>query len=293
MLHHLPPFAERIMLRLLHLKGYRSEFVRTSAGRIHVLSAPGRGTLPPVVVLHGLSAAGQHYENLLSLLRPHVRRVIAVDMPGHGESELPSGGMSQQVVAAGLREGLAQVLDEPAVIFGNSLGGAAAVRYAAEHPEWVLGLVLAAPGGAAMEAEELDEFLGHFILDSHTAALDFVDRLFHRPHPFRHFLAWGVRHQFRRPGVTGFLESVGPSDLLGPAELEKLFMPTLVLWGDRDRVLRPSHREFFEEHLPTHAVVERLPLNGHVPHMENCRELAARILDHLRLCVENTAEAAE
>jgi pimeloyl-ACP methyl ester carboxylesterase len=291
MLHHLPPIAERLMLRMLHLKGYRSTFIRTSVGRIHVLDARGRGSLPPVLVLHGLSAAGQHYENLLSLLRPHVRRVIAVDMPGHGESELPTQGMSQRAVAAGLKEGLDAALDEPAVIFGNSLGGAAAVRYAAEHPEKVLGLVLAAPGGAPMKSEELEEFVGHFILDNHTKALDFVDKLFHRPHRFRHLLAWGVRHQFRRPGVAQLLSGLETADLLRPEELEKLTMPTLVLWGERDRVLRPAHREFFEAHLPAGAVVERLARYGHVPHMENPRGLAARILAHVRKSAEHREAA--
>ncbi len=292
MLHHLPPIAERLMLRMLHLKGYRSTFIRTSVGRIHVLDARGEGSLPPVLVLHGLSAAGQHYENLLSLLRPHVCRVIAVDMPGHGKSELPMEGMSQATVARGLEEGLDRVLDEPAVIFGNSLGGAAAVRYAASHPDKVLGLVLAAPGGAPMESEELEEFVGHFILDNHAKALDFVDKLFHRPHRFRHLLAWGVRHQFRRPGVAQLLCGLSSTDLLKPEELERLTMPTLVLWGERDRVLRPAHREFFEMHLPEGAVVERLATYGHVPHMDDPKGLAARIVAHIRRSVEHRRRAA-
>ena len=167
-------------------------------------------------------------------------------------------------------------------MFGNSLGGVAAVRYASERPENVLGLVLAAPGGAPMEEEELEEFVDDFMLDGHGKALDFVDKLFHRPHPMRHLLAWGVRQQFGRTGIEDLLRSVKPSDLLTPEELSGLPMPVLVLWGEADRVLRPSHRRFFEDHLPPHAELHRLAEYGHVPHMTHPDQLAARVLEFAR-----------
>ena len=79
----------------MHLRGYRTRRVPTSVGTLHALEARGRGALPPVVVLHGLSAAGQYYESLLERVRPHVRRVIAPDMPGHGYSATPPSGLTQ------------------------------------------------------------------------------------------------------------------------------------------------------------------------------------------------------
>lgn len=281
-LHHLPRLADRFLLQSLRLRGYRSRRLHTSIGTLHALEADGEGTLPPVVVLHGLSASGQYYENLMRRVRPHVKRVIAPDMPGHGYSELPAEGLNHDTLGIGLREGMDQILTEPAVVFGNSLGAAAAVRYASERPDRVLGLLLAAPGGAPMDEEELDGFLEDFMLHDHGKALDFVDRLFHRPHPMRHLLAWGVRQQFGRTGIEDLLRSIKPDDLLRPEELERLTMPVLVLWGEADRVLRPGHRKFFEEHLPPHAEVHRLAEYGHVPHMSHPDCLSDRLLEFTR-----------
>lgn len=282
MLSHLPHLADRVLLQSLKLRGYRSRRVKTSVGTLHALEADGQGDLPPVVVLHGLSASGQYYENLMSRIRPHVKKVIAPDMPGHGYSDLPKAGLNHDTLGAGLREGLDVLITEPAIVFGNSLGGIAAVRYAVERPENVLGLMLAAPGGAPMDQEEIHQFVKAFRLNDHAKALDFVDRLFHRPHPMRHFIAWGVRQQFGRKGIYDLLRSIKPGDLLTAEELGSLKMPVFVLWGEADRVLWPEHRRFYEDNLPPHAEVHRIEEYGHVPHMSHPDCLAARLLEFCR-----------
>ncbi len=279
MLQHLPRLADRVLLQSLYLRGYTSRRLSTSVGKLHALETEGEGELPPIVILHGLSAAGQYYENLMRRVRPHVRRVVAPDMPGHGYSEMPAEGLDQETLGAGLREALDQILTEPAVVFGNSLGAAAAVRYASENPERVLGLFLAAPGGAPMTEAELCEFLEAFMLDCHDKALEFVDRLFHRPPTFRHLLAWGVRQQFGREGIEQLLRSVRSADLLKPEELRALPMPVTVLWGEADRILRPADRRFFEENLPPQAELLALREYGHVPHMCHPDSLARYVLD--------------
>ena len=281
-LHHLPRLADRVLLQSLYLRGYVSRRLPTSVGALHALEAKGTGKLPPIIVLHGLSAAGQYYENLMRRMRPHVRRVVAPDMPGHGMSELPVEGLDQGTLGAGLREALDQLLVEPAIVFGNSLGAAAAVRYASERPERVLGLFLAAPGGAPMEQAELERFVDAFMLADHGKALAFVDRLFHRPPAWRHLLAWGVRQQFGREGIEQLLRSMRPGDLLRAEELARLTMPVTVLWGDADRILHDDHRRFFEAHLPPHAEVHRLREYGHVPHMSHPDSLATLLLEFTR-----------
>jgi pimeloyl-ACP methyl ester carboxylesterase len=291
-LQHLPRLADMVLLQTLYVRGYASRRLPTSVGVLHALEAKGAGDLPPVLVLHGLSASGQYYENLMRRVRPFVRRVIAPDMPGHGYSELPPEGLNHDTLGTGLREGLDQILTEPLVVFGNSLGAAAAVRYASERPERVLGLFLAAPGGAPMEAAELNRFVDNFMLHDHDKALDFVDRLFHRPHPMRHLLAWGVRQQFGRTGIEDLLRSTKPQDLLRAEELERLKMPVFVLWGDADRVLRPSDRTFFEKHLPAHAEVHRYEEFGHVPHISHPDHLAELLIDFTRRVAASAPQAA-
>jgi pimeloyl-ACP methyl ester carboxylesterase len=290
-LQHLPRLADRVLLQTLYVRGYVSRRVKTSVGVMHALEAQGEGSLPPIIVLHGLSASGQYYENLMRRVRPYVKRVVAPDMPGHGYSELPPEGLDHDTLGMGLREALDRILTEPAIVFGNSLGAAAAVRYASERSDRVLGLFLAAPGGAPMDEEALEDFKELFMLHNHDKALDFVDKLFYRPHPMRHLLAWGVRQQFGRTGIEDLLRSVRPQDLLGERELESLKMPVLMLWGEADGVLRPDHRRFFEKHLPKHAEIHRMEEFGHVPHMSHPDHLASLLLDFTRRVAANAPES--
>jgi len=261
----------------LQLDGYRSRQVHTSAGRVHVLDARGRGHLPPVVLLHGISSAGVHFLPLLYRLRGRVRRLIVPDLPAHGFSERPSV-VRPEALKDALVEAMDAVIDEPAVLFGNSMGGIAAVHYALARPERVRGLILCSPSGAAMDDAELRRFVGTFALDSHDAALQFVDRLFSRRNPMRHLFAWGVRRQFQSPEVRSLLSTTSPADLLTPEQLSSLRMPVLLLWGRDERILPRHHLDFFRQHLPQHARVEEPEGFGHAPHLDDADAVARRIL---------------
>jgi pimeloyl-ACP methyl ester carboxylesterase len=261
----------------LQLTGYRSRRVRTSTGRVHVLDARGRGHLPPVVLLHGISSAGVHFLPLLYRLRGRVRRLIVPDLPAHGFSDRPTV-IRPEVLKDALVEAMDAVIDEPAVLFGNSMGGIAAVHYALARPERVRGLILCSPSGAAMDEAELRRFVGTFALDTHEAALGFVDRLFSRKNRMRHLFAWGVRRQFQAPEVRSLLSSTSPADLLTPEQLSSLRMPVLVLWGKDERILPRHHLDYFRAHLPAHARFEEPEGFGHAPHLDDADAVARRIL---------------
>lgn len=101
---------------------------------------------PPLVLVHGLGGAAVNW----SLLAPRLaesRRVLAVDLPGHGGSEpLPAAPSlapyADRVVRAAAIEGF-----ERADYAGHSLGGLVAVRLAIGQPQAVRRLILAAPAG--------------------------------------------------------------------------------------------------------------------------------------------------
>jgi pimeloyl-ACP methyl ester carboxylesterase len=265
----------------LQARFFRSRRIRTSVGRMHVMEGAGDGRLPPLVLLHGLSSTGVHYWPLVWHLRPHVQKLILPDLPGHGFSEPPLGGCRHESLATGLREALDAVLDEPAVIFGNSLGALAAIRYAKLRPERVRGLFLCSPGGAPMPEEELDRFLDTFRVETHASAVAFVDRVFGRRNPLRHVLAWGVRKRMRHPTVRGLIDAATPESLLQREDLAALQMPVALSWGQRDGVLPREHLDFFREHLPAHAVVHEPPDHGHSPYLEDARGVGRAIVSFL------------
>lgn len=275
--------GDELLRAQLRLSGFGSRFVDTRAGRMHALVAEGAGDLPPFVILHGFAAASHYYGGVASRMRPLVRQVIVPDLPGHGLSQGLARDIDWSTLEDGLLETLDTLIDRPAIVFGNSLGGAAAVRYAALRPNKVRGLFLVAPGGASMDDATFRSFLSRFALDDHGEALDFVDRLFLKPPPYyRHLIAWGTRNQFARPTMRALMERGLAINLLTPAELGSLTMPTHVVWGGADRILLPSHLSFFRDHLPAHATLDVVPRFGHTPHMDHPEALHTMLVAFAR-----------
>jgi pimeloyl-ACP methyl ester carboxylesterase len=254
--------------------------VRTSVGRIHLLDVRGRGELPPVVILHGFSAAGAHYFPLIFRLERHVTRIIAPDLPAHGLSEIPRD-LAGSTIRDGLFAALDHVIDRPAVVVGNSMGGLAAVHYARSRPDRVRGLVLISPAGATSTSDEVETIRSVFAVPSHRAALDFVDKLFPERNRLRHLYALGVRSKFRRPTMQRLLSAL-ENEMLTPEALADLVMPTLVIWGGADRILPKTHRDFFFRHMPPHTRFEEPKDFGHTPFLDRAEELAARIRRFMR-----------
>lgn len=270
--------SEHVTLLNLQLRGWRRRLVTTSVGRVHMIEARGRGRLPPTVLLHGLSAAGSHYGPLLERLRRRHSRVIAPDLPAHGFSDTP-GHVRVDVLYEGIRQALDRVLDRPAVLVGNSLGGAVAVRYALDRPGRVKGLALLAPGGAPMSARELLALKSLFRVESHDDALNFVDRVMVRPGAMRGLYAMGIRWGFGRSAVRDLVDGLSADNALAPEDLRALKVPVRVLWGAEERVLPESGRRFFESHLPPHGRVELHHGLGHCPHLDDCDRVAGMISD--------------
>jgi len=258
-------------------RGYTSRVIPTSMGRMHVLEGQGRGHRPPLVMLHGLSSAGVHFLPMLGPLQRAFARIILLDLPGHGFSDAPRLREAPGFHDATL-EALDRVVGEPALVFGNSLGGYAAIRYALERPYRVAGLFLASPAGAAMTDEDLEEFRPLFRLRDHRDALAFVDKLLAKPTLVRHALAWGIRRQFRRPEVNDVLRIAATEHLLTPDDLSRLEVPTVLFWGRAERILPQRSLDFFRAHLPRHARVEEPEGFGHSPFLDDPRALADRLV---------------
>jgi pimeloyl-ACP methyl ester carboxylesterase len=278
-----PRLTQRVVQSALKLRGFQSRFVPTPLGRMHLLEARGKGTLPTIVVLHGLSSAGFHYYPFLRRLRPRVRHVVAMDLPGHGLSDVPSGGLDARALSDGILATFESLLErhEKVALFGNSLGGFVALRYALLRPERVCALVLFAPGGAAMTERELEQLRRVFRLENHRDALAFIDRIFARPPRLRHLFAWGARRGLRLRHMQQLLASVGESHLLSEEELSTLKVPTLLLWGEHDRILPRSNLDFFRRALPSRARIEVHTGVGHTPFLEGAHSTAERTLAFL------------
>jgi pimeloyl-ACP methyl ester carboxylesterase len=261
------------------LRGYRSSEVDTSEGRVHVLEGRGRGPLPTTVLLHGFGSAGVHYSPLLRALRGDVSRLLVPDFLAHGFSARPPGPMTTERLIGAMREALDdRIGDEKAIVFGNSMGGYGALRYALASPHKVAALVLCSPAGTF---RDVDQVRAIFDMHGHADALRFLDRLFARPPALRHLIAWDLKQRFRRPELLEILEDVDERYAITPEHLAQLEVPVLLLWGTADRVLPRSHFEFYRENLPGHAKVEELEALGHSPYLEGPQVVASKIMRFL------------
>lgn len=119
--------------------------VKLSKGSVHY-SEQGEGA--PIVLLHANPGDCKDFEAVIPALAK-TNRVLALDWPGYGNSDVPPDPGSATVMCfyQVLREFIAALALPPAFFIGNSIGGNAAARLAIESPQLVRGLVLVAPGG--------------------------------------------------------------------------------------------------------------------------------------------------
>ncbi|WP_287129915.1 alpha/beta fold hydrolase [Candidatus Cyanaurora vandensis] len=107
--------------------------------RVRYRQAGTQGT--PILLVHGFGASADHWRyNIPALAEQH--RVWAIDLLGFGRSEKPDLAYDGDLWRDQLRDFCQEMIQEPAVVAGNSLGGYAALCLAADHPELVRGLVL-------------------------------------------------------------------------------------------------------------------------------------------------------
>lgn len=202
------------------------------------------GEGPPVVLLHGPAADATHWAGVIGGLAAD-HRVIAPDLPGHGESGAPDGAGP---VLGWLSELLARLCPNGATLVGHALGGAIAARLCARDGERVRRLVLVdalglqpfdptPPFGAALR-----DFLHAPTPDTHDAlwrqcAHD-LDRLQARVGGgWAAFRAANLA-RIQTPGADralGMLMAEYGMPAIAPAELARIAVPTTLIWGRHDR----------------------------------------------------------
>ena len=241
------------------------------------LGRDDRGAGEPLVLLHGVASSRLIWRRVIEPLAAR-RRVIAVDVPGFGESEPAGPGFELEEVADRLVAGIGV---ERFDLVGHSLGGAVAVATAARHPDAVRRLVLVAPAGLAPRATRVAAALGaaaeravyaRRVLGYQLAGRARGRRAMFgttvadaaRLHPADALLLLDASGGARRvsAGVRRALEADLRDDFAAAP------MPVGVIWGTADRVVPYSGLEALRRLRPD-AVVETLPATGHIPQVEH------------------------
>lgn len=283
-MHH----ANRAIRRVLKAQGVKSEHVELLGADVHFYRAQGRGKGPPLLMVHGLGSSANAFFRTVTPFARRFSQVFALDLPGNGFSPVPSSGpMPLKQMVELLLEFRRRVIGEPVFLLGNSLGGGMALTAAGLDPGPLKALALIAPAGARLKEERMAQLLQSFAIHDARQARGLAHKLFARPPLPLLLLADELRKMVSTPTVKNIVAQVTPEDALPPEALRALPMPTLLIWGQREKLLPYEAIDYFRAHLPPHAEVHEVRGFGHMPQLEHPREFVRRVTDfaHARALV--------
>ena len=240
------------------------------------------GEGPTILLIHGIAGSSTTWRAVMPALAEHYT-VIAPDLLGHGQSAKPRGDYSLGAYASGIRDLLVVLGQERVTLVGHSLGGGVAMQFAYQFPEWAQRLVLVASGGLGKEVSPLlkavtlpgAEYVLPLLLHRRIREAGRVAR---QPWP----AGWAgdratpwprcgaaTRTLTDRHGQMAFIHTVrSVIDVAGQrvSAHDRLYLaaalPTLIVWGDHDRIIPVAHAYRAAEAIPG-ARLEILEGAGH------------------------------
>jgi pimeloyl-ACP methyl ester carboxylesterase len=245
------------------------------------------------VLLHGLGHSLQAWSPVAARLA-HRHRVLAVDLPGFGLSDADPRRPLLDGYAGTLARWLEAVAGGPATLVGHSMGGSTAAHLAGSRPDLLSGLVLVAPAGIVGTP-----VWWRLVFVQRQARWLLAPTLqLSRPAVTRTAVALGYRwvgfHRLDRPSVEHILAFASrletPQGIeaileIAQALIESLVtaappvppsVPSLVIWGGRDRLVPSVRAAAVAERYRAQLVI--LDACGHSPHIERPAEFL-RVLD--------------
>lgn len=275
----------------------------TIHGRRLTYRLAGKG--PLVLLIHGMAGSAATWKQVMTALSEHFT-VLAPDLLGHGESDKSKDDYSLGAMASVLRDLIVALGYKRATVVGQSYGGGIAMQFAYQYPERCERLVLVDAGGLGKEVNPLLRLL---TLPGSEAVLlvscappvrhvvEKIGRLLLRnkledaaviPELWRSYSSLGdveARRAFLRT-LRAVIDPRGQS----VSATDKLYlaagMPTLIIWGEDDRVIPVEHAH------AAHAAIagswlEIIEGVGHYPHCE----APDRFVEALTEFIESTRPA--
>ena len=263
-------------------------------GRLHDVVADGirlrvldAGQGPVLFLIHGLSASHDIWEHVIDEFAGRYR-VVAPDLPGHGESAKPDAPYTVDFYAGVLRSLARELGIDEAIVAGTSLGGKIALELACWYPRFVRALVLSAPAGEY--ARGLRPFGKAIQALSRPAVMRVA---LERALEQSFFERSRVGHLTRRRILNARLEapdfadfvravarSVGGVLAADTQPLDRITQPVLALWGREDRIV-PLHRSTMLARAIPHARLRIVDRCGHIAMLEQPGEFNRHVAEFL------------
>ncbi len=260
------------------------QFVEVDGIRVrYARRGEGRGV--PVLFIHGFGGDLGNWLFNLDALAAHAP-VIALDLPGHGQSDPKLPGAGLDALAGFVARFLDQLDVERVHAVGHSMGGAIAARLALDHPQRVASVALVNSAGLGTEVNH-GYTEGFVAAESRRDLRPVVEQLFADPSLVSRQLLDDLLKYKRLDGVPALLSELsrtlfggGRQSALPGVELEGSGLPVLVVWGAQDRIIPAAHAG----NAPPGSRVVVWDDAGHMAMMERANDFNALLKGHLAEC---------
>jgi pimeloyl-ACP methyl ester carboxylesterase len=250
------------------------------------------GSGPPLLFLHGVSGVQPGDPFVARLARDH--RVIAPRLPGFGESS----GTEHLLDLHDLIYYELDLLDTLGLrglpIVGHSLGGMVAAELAAVQPDRFSALVLIAPFGLWNPAYPVADFFA--MSPAQLAAATYHDpsapaaqAAARPPDDNEAYIAFMLDRAKALATAAKYLWPIPNRGLV--RRLHRVAAPTLLVWGESDRIVPPRYAEDFRAAI-ARAQVTIIPAAGHLPQVEQADQTADAVLNFIAASERHYAERA-
>jgi len=275
-----------------------SDFMYVKGQFVHFRDEGPKNDPLPLVLIHGTASSLHTWQGWAGDLRAR-KRVITFDLPGFGltgpfTGQYPADDYHADNLASFTLDFLDALHVQRVAIGGNSLGGEVAWRVAAMAPARVDRLILVDATGYAFVPEHIPvgfqlarvkglNRLGEF-LTPRSVVEDSVRDVYGDPSRVTGALVDRYFEMMMREGNRHALNlrmEVIASDL-APERIKTLKLPTLILWGGKDRLVPPVNAQRFQGDIAGSRLVV-FPALGHVPQEEDAPQSVAPVRAFLGL----------
>ena len=246
------------------------------------------GTGDTIIMVHGFPASKDVWSKMAKYLTPNYR-VIIPDLPGFGDSSKPQDAKYNYTSQVQRLNLFAKKLNLTKFhLVGNSMGGSIAGIYAADYPEMVSTLALFDAAGVKPPVKSelyllLQKGKNPLVVENvndYDKMLEFIYvKPPQLPSSMKEYLT--ERAMAAAPFNKKIFKDLGTESLMLESKLNKITAPTLIVWGDSDRVLSISSVPIFEKNIKNSRSVI-IKECGHIPMMEKPEETASIYKDFLK-----------
>jgi pimeloyl-ACP methyl ester carboxylesterase len=251
-----------------------------------------------LLLIHGMAGSSETWRAVIPQLSRKYR-VVAPDLLGHGKSDKPRGDYSLGAFAVWLRDLLDELGISRATVIGQSLGGGVAMQFVYQHPDYCQRLVLISSGGLGPDVGWTLRLLSapgaELILPAIAPppVLTVGNKLrswfsaagLQSPRGAEIWSAYSSLSDAKtRQAFLRTLRSVVDPRGQAVSALNRLHLtselPTMVIWGDQDRIIPVGHGYALHEARPG-SRLEVLKGVGHFPHVERPSEVVDLLDDFI------------